>query len=318
MAISTQAQPQFEKLSVLFGLKLPDQAVYPVQPRQVMTPAINPGYKFRLDLLRITLLWLGNDVSRNLYLSGPTGAGKTTLVEQVCARIGKPVFRVGCHARLEMADLIGRLTITESGSTVFVPGAAPQAMKSGGVLLLDEVDQLAPSTAMGVNAILDGEPLYIPETGEWVHPDEAFRVAATGNSTGRGDETGLYRGVQRQNLAWLDRFIHLQVGYLSQEEEEGILATLLPELPENIAKPMARLAAEVRQAFVGVSSEGNLETTLSTRTLVKWGAMTVSLFGANGVDPIMEGLNIALLYSAPAHEADAIRKIWQRIEGEGS
>ncbi len=291
--------------------------MYPVETPGPMTPAVDPPYKFRLDQLRVMLLWLSGNVCANLYLSGPTGAGKTTLVKQVCARIGKQVFRVGCHKRMEIADMVGRMTLMKDGSMEFVPGAVIQAMEAGGVLLLDEADQLPASTAMGLNPILEFEQLYVPEMGQWVTPQRGFRVAITGNSAGRGDETGLYRGVERQNLAWLDRLMHMRVDYLDPDDEVEIIAKVVPDLPETIARAMATVAQEVRKVFVGVNPEGELETTLSTRTLVQWSALTVALSNASGVDPVMEGLNIALLNSAPTHEADAIRGIWQRVSGTG-
>lgn len=306
-----------KKIKDLFGVEAPDNAVYPTQEGGVMTPRVDANYSFDPKTLRVVLLWLqpGQEAYKNIYITGPTGAGKTSLVEQVCARLGREVHRVGCHARLEMADLIGRLTLTERSTTEFVPGALTSAMENGAVLLLDEVDQLTPSTAMGLNPILDGGPLYIPETGKWVYPHPDFRVAATGNSSGRGDESGLYRGVQRQNIAWIDRFLHLKVGYLPSEEEEKVVVRAVPELPGEVARAMVRLANEVRGAFIGVNPDGTLESTLSTRVLVKWASLAVSLYGAANVDPMMEGLNVALLNSVPPHEADAIRKMWQRIVG---
>lgn len=305
-----------KSLFSMFGIgKEGDGRVFPVHTPGHNTPREIPWYKFRPDLLRPVLLWDQGIGSKNLYIAGPTAAGKTSLVEQVMARTGKEVFKVGCHKRLEMADLIGRLTVKENGAMAFIPGALPQAMKSGGVLLLDEVDQLNASTAVGLHPVLDGDSLYIPETGEWVTPHEDFRVCATGNTTGRGDESGLWRGTERQNVAWLDRFIYVTVDYLSVEEEMEILEKMVPELPEDIAKAMTRTAAEVRNVFVGRTGEGDLETVISTRSLVKWAQLTVAYSAVPNVNPIVEGLKIAIMNSAPAHEADAIAGIWERVSG---
>ena len=306
-----------KKIKDLFGIDAPDTAMYPVESERThRVPKLDPHYKFSARTLRVVLLWLQEGGS-SLYLSGPTGAGKTTLIEQVCARIGRETYRVGCHSRLEISDMVGRLTLTADG-TKFVYGPLVESMRRGGVLLLDEADQLPPSTAMGLTPILDRESIYIPETGEWVEPHPNFRVAVTGNSAGRGDETGLYRGVQRQNLAWVDRFFHLHVSYMKAEDEVEIIRRAAPDLPEVIARAMVRLAEEVRKVFIGCTPDGTLESTISTRVLVRWARTAVSFYGASGIDPLEESLHVSLLNSLSERERDSILSIWRRINGGDS
>ena len=73
-------------------------------------------------------------------------------------------------------------------------GPLALAMRHGGLFLLDEFDLLDPSTAAGLNSILDGSPLCIPENGgEIIEPHEMFRFVATANTNGGSDETGLYQ-----------------------------------------------------------------------------------------------------------------------------
>lgn len=72
----------------------------------------------------------------------------------------------------------------------FEYGPLALAMKFGGLFLCNEMDLLEPSTAAGLNGILDGQPLCIPENGgELVVPHPMFRFAATANSNGDSDET---------------------------------------------------------------------------------------------------------------------------------
>ena len=66
------------------------------------------------------------------------------------------------------------------------------------------------------------KPLSNPQTGETVRPHGKFRLVATGNSAGGGDRSGLYPGVLRQNLALLDRFRLMEVGYPEPAEREAI------------------------------------------------------------------------------------------------
>ena len=84
-------------------------------------------------------------------------------------------------------------------------GPLPLAMRYGGILLINEADLLSPEVAVGLNGVLDGAPLCLPENGgEVISPHEMFRIACTANTNGGGDDTGLYQGTVRQNLALLE------------------------------------------------------------------------------------------------------------------
>ena len=92
----------------------------------------------------------------------------------------------------------------------------------------------------GLNDIVEGAPLVIAANGgEVIRPHPKFRVIATGNSAGTGDTSGLYQGVLRQNLAFLDRFRVIQVDYPDDATEQGLLRTLVPKLPEAIGEILA-------------------------------------------------------------------------------
>lgn len=68
---------------------------------------------------------------------------------------------------------------------VYQYGPLALAMQYGGIFLLNEIDLLDPATAAGLNGVLDGEPLCIPENhGELIIPHSNFRFAATANSNG--------------------------------------------------------------------------------------------------------------------------------------
>jgi nitric oxide reductase NorQ protein len=59
-----------------------------------------------------------------LLIKGPTGCGKTRLVEHMAARLGRPLVTVSCHDDLSAADLVGRHLIG-GGDWAGVPGAPP-------------------------------------------------------------------------------------------------------------------------------------------------------------------------------------------------
>ncbi len=276
-------------------------------------PALDRHYLFRKDILSDILAWHMLGGREGLYLTGPTGSGKSTLVTQVASRLNIPVHRVTAHSRLEAPELIGHYALV-SGSMSFVDGPLTIAMREGHWFLLDEIDLLDPATAAGLNGIVEGAPLVIPEKGgEMVTPAPGFCFIATGNTAGSGDQTGLYQGALRQNLAFLDRFWMIEIGYPEMEQELSILARVVPALPEELRKGMIGFADEVRKLFVG----GQIEVTLSTRTLIRWAKMAEFFkpLAAQGKNPLLHALERALSFRAEPESRSALTEIAQRIFG---
>lgn len=169
------------------------------------TPKIDPDYIFH-ESSRDLIVWLLNPKDP-IFVFGPTGCGKTSCIKQLAARLNYPVFEVTGYGRLEFSDMTGHHTV-RNGNMVFEYGPLSLAMKFGGLFLLNEIDLTSPDVAAGLNGILDGSPLCIPENGgELIIPHPYFRFAATANTNGAGDDIGLYQGTQRQNLAFSDRFM---------------------------------------------------------------------------------------------------------------
>ena len=122
----------------------------------------NPNYVFQ-EQARDLVVWF-RDRNDPLYVFGPLGSGKTSLVKELASRLNSPVFEVTGHNRLEFPELAGHLTVKE-GQMGFQYGSLSLAMKYGGLFLLNEIDLLDPSTAAGLNSVLDGSPLCVPENG---------------------------------------------------------------------------------------------------------------------------------------------------------
>ncbi len=291
------------------------------------TPSVDTRYQFH-DSSRDVIVWFLMQKPEPLYLYGPTGCGKSSLVRQLAARLNYPVFEVTGHERLEITDLIGHLTV-DNGSMKFEDGPLTTAMRVGGLFQFNELDLCSPATLAGLNTILDGAPLCIPKNGGelaiyYIWPAPTFRFVATANTNGSSDDTGLYQGTLRQNLAFLDRFMLVEARYPEAQVEENILSQAFPSLPKGTVVKMVEYAGEVRKIFMGESSSSSFlnasmmhtcEVTLSTRTLLRWADLTLRFqpLASQGVQPVTYALDRALGFRASKESRAMLHELAQRV-----
>lgn len=309
------------KIAELFGVDAGTrECVAFADSSNPLIPIVHPEYVFRKDIVRDVLAFLYRPRRDALWLSGPTGSGKTSVILEIAGRLNWPVTQVTCNGSMEFSELRGQFVVESvAGSQTpimrFRHGPLAQAMKEGFILLINEIDLVDPSELAGLNDVLEGRPLVIAENaGEVIYPHENFRVIVTANSCGSGDATGLYQGIQAQNLAAMDRYRTLIIDYPTTETECSILAKVAPQLPAALRKKMVRLAKEIRSAFIGSDgTRGNLAVTMSTRTLVRWAELSVDYLGASNA--VKEALKPALMNRCSSDEQLAIEELAKLVFG---
>jgi nitric oxide reductase NorQ protein len=109
-----------------------------------------------------------------VLVKGPTGCGKTRLVESMAAALGRPLITVACHEDLTAADLVGRYLL-EADRTVWVDGPLTRALRTGAICYLDEIVEARQDTTVVLHPLLDHRrALEIERTGESLTPTEGF------------------------------------------------------------------------------------------------------------------------------------------------
>lgn len=210
-----------------------------------------------------------------VYLYGNTGTGKTTNLTQVCANIGRGLVRVNITQETDETDILGSWALksaAEGGGTQYEYGPAIIAMKTGSVLLLDELDLGTPKI-MCLQPILEGNPIYIKKTREWIHPAPGFTVVATANTKGQGTaDHGNFVGAQFLNEAFMDRFpTWIHVDYTDEKTETELLQEFWREnmpsykdkVPEDLIRNLVHWASKVRKAY----NNDECDASISTRRL---------------------------------------------------
>jgi len=201
-----------------------------------------------------------------VFITGLSGNGKTLMVEQLCAKLKKELFRVNITIETDEDDLIGSNTLV-NGNIMFREGPVLKAMRKGAVLLLDEVD-LASNKVMCLQSILEGGGYLIKKTGEFVKPADGFTICATANTKGKGSEDGRFIGTNILNEAFLERFaITLEQSYPPVKTEQKIIKKdfeLVGVNDDEFAENLVNWADVIRKSFY----EGAVDEVISTRRLV--------------------------------------------------
>ena len=204
-----------------------------------------------------------------VFITGLSGNGKSEMVEQACARLKRNYIRVNITEETDEDDLIGGNTLIDN-NIVFREGPVLTAMRTGSILLLDEVD-LNATKILCLQSIMEGKPYFNKKTGEHIHPTAGFNIFATANTKGRGSDSGRFIGTKMMNEAFLERFpITLEQDYPSAAVEKKILLRNFQVLGVNgddaakFTDCLVRWSEAIRKSFF----EGAVDDVISTRRLV--------------------------------------------------
>jgi MoxR-like ATPase len=220
------------------------------------------AFGFHKDLKKI----LESKIFYPVFITGLSGNGKTTMVEQVCAELKREVLRVNISIETDEDDLIGGNTLID-GNVVYREGPVLMAMKRGAILLIDECDR-GSNKLMCLQAIMEGKPYMNKKTGEVVHPAPGFNIVATANTKGKGTDDGRFIAAQMIDEAFLERFaITVEQEYPDVRVEKKILTLKMKELnclDEDFVVKLTSWAEIIRKTF----EEGGVDELISTRRLL--------------------------------------------------
>jgi hypothetical protein len=211
------------------------------------------------------------------YIAGPTGNGKSTSIEQICAKQKKPLIRVNLNTMTDEDQLIGSKTLVD-GNVEIVEGPIVIAMRFGIPLLLDEIDAGGANTLLCLQPILEGKPFYFKLKNEMITPAPGFNIFATANTKGKGSDDGRYIGTNVLNEAFLERFaVTFNQPYPTEKVELEIVKNLFVHFGladqkktinqskslDDFASNLVKWAAVVRKTF----DDGGCDENITTRRL---------------------------------------------------
>lgn len=175
-----------------------------------------------------------------VLLLGPTGCGKTLLIERMAETLGRPLVTLTCHDDLTTADLVGRHLI-RGGDVEWQDGPLTAAMRAGAIFYLDEIVEARPDTLAMLHSVADHRrTLFIERIGEELTAPDAFMLVASYNPRPAGSPKELKPSLRQ-------RFATVTLSYLPLEQEAGVVVARTGVTGEVAAK-LAKVAAVLRDA----------------------------------------------------------------------
>ena len=214
---------------------------------------------------------LGLKFNKRVFIQGLHGTGKSTHIEQVCARLNWPCVRINLDSHISRIDLIGKDSIVlKEGKQVteFQEGILPWAFQNNVALVFDEYDAGRPDVMFVIQRILETEgKLTLLDQNKVLKPHPYFRIFATANTVGLGDTSGIYHGTNQINQGQMDRWsIISKLNYLSEETEIEIVSKKIKanDDEKKYIKSMVKLANLTRKGF----QLKDISTLMSPRTVI--------------------------------------------------
>jgi len=233
-------------------------------------PAARPHYFMDQDVTEA--LWLAHALHDSVFLTGESGVGKSSVVQEFAARIGQPFIRFNGRGDLESSALFGQPTVDENGLR-WVDGPLTEGVKHGAIVLLDEVSAITAEIMMGLQWLgeRDGKLLLSDKPGtaeeRQVDPDPRFRLMMADNTKGQGDTTASFSGTNVMNTATLNRIgTVVEMSWLPPNIEAIVLGKMFPDFTATILQRLVAFAGVIRSA----KSKGQVSLPFSLRTLEAW------------------------------------------------
>ena len=157
---------------------------------------------------------------RHLMIEGNIGTGKTIIAKSLSAYFDQSFMRVDGDERFTEHKLVGYFDppmVVKEGYTwdSFIEGPLTRAMKSGGILLINEINRLLETTQNVLLTAMDEGQIIIPKLGP-LRAQDGFMIIATQNPSE-------YVGTTALSEALRDRFVWIWLDYQSEEEEKRIV-----------------------------------------------------------------------------------------------
>ncbi len=190
-----------------------------------------------------------------VMLKGPTGSGKTRLVEHMAWKLGRALYTVACHDDLSGNDLTGRYII-KGDDVEWIDGPLLMAVKEGGIVYLDEVVEARKDTTVVIHPLTDHRRyLLVEKLGKMFYAPDDFMLVVSYNP-------GYQSVLKELKQSTRQRFVSIALGWPGEDLETEIVQQETG-VDEDTARKLVKAADKIRNLI-----HQGLEEGVSTRELV--------------------------------------------------
>lgn len=200
-----------------------------------------------------------------VMLKGPTGCGKTRLVEHMAATLGVPLFTVCCHEDMTASDLLGRFVLHDE-STDWVDGPLTRAVREGGICYLDEVVEARQDSIVAIHSLTDHRrELNIERLGGLrLVAAEGFQLVVSYNP-------GYQSILKDLKMSTRQRLVGIDMGFPPADVERQILQQQ-SEVDDVAIDDIVRLGQAIRRLdHAGLREVASTRALIATAKLVQSG-----------------------------------------------
>ncbi|HEY8152497.1 MAG TPA: MoxR family ATPase [Myxococcota bacterium] len=282
-----------------------------------------------------TVVFLAHKLEKPVLVEGPAGVGKTELAKVVALATGRNLIRLQCYEGLDEAKALyeweyskqllytqilkerfsdvmkGAKTLRDAAERVgredsvffsehFVvarPLMRAITAEEPQLLLVDEVDKSDPEFEAFLLEVLSDFQVTVPEIGTITAKRRPLVFLTSNNAREMSD-------------ALKRRCLHLYIDYPSQELEQRILETKVPEASKKLVEDLVTMMHKLRQL--------DLKKTPSISETLDWARALLALNATDlDQDLVNQTFNVILKYEGDVRKAQAeLSKLLAKKEGE--
>jgi len=221
-----------------------------------------------------------------LLLKGPTGCGKSRLVEHMAAKLGLECLTVSCHDETSASDLLGRYLI-RGNETIWQDGPLTQAVRQGSLIYLDELAEARPDTIVILHSLTDHRRiLYLDRHHEVLQAPASFMLVASFNP-------GYQGGLKELKPSTRQRFICVSMNYPENNIEIEIIQAET-DLDTKRATKLVQVGSKMRNlAELGINEGASTRLLVDAGKLMKAGLPERLSCEVGIIEPLTDDRDIA-------------------------
>ncbi|KAL8913085.1 MAG: hypothetical protein Q9171_002065 [Xanthocarpia ochracea] len=210
---------------------------------------------------------------RPVLLTGPLGAGKTSLIRDAAKRLATEQTMLVLHLneQIDAKLLVGMYTTAGgAGSFTWQPGVLTKAVTEGRWVLVEDFDQ-APAEIVGMMLpLLERREMLVPHWGETIRAAPGFKIIATIRTS---EDTEGRKNLPRRTLLGARHWEHVHLQTTPNEELGDIVTGRFPILHAYLPRILS-LYTRIRNLNLDPSVQNRLSghsgRSLGLQDLIRW------------------------------------------------